>query len=232
MIIGRLGRDPDMRYTSNGTPVTTLNVATDESYIDRDGNRQDRTEWHRVAVFQKQAELCSNYLTKGSLVFVEGSLQTRKWQDQQGQTRYTTEIKAQHVQFLDRRGGGQNQEEGGEARGSWNQSGAQAGGQWNQNQQQSGGWNRQSGQRSGWAQGQGGARPAGRNFQPGQQDDDYGAYPQEAARTGQQAPRQGAQGDDYAPEDAPRPAQPAEAQSADDYGPAFPSEAAMDKVPF
>ena len=68
MLIGRLGRDPELRYTQNGTPVTSLNVATDESYTDRDGNRQERTEWHRVAVFQKQAELCSNYLSKGSLV--------------------------------------------------------------------------------------------------------------------------------------------------------------------
>lgn len=105
MLIGRLGRDPELRYTQNGTPVTTLNLATDESYTDREGNRVERTEWHRVTVFQRQAENCANYLGKGSLVFVEGSLQTRKWQDQQGQDRYTTEIKAQRVQFLDRRGG-------------------------------------------------------------------------------------------------------------------------------
>lgn len=105
MIIGRLGRDPELRYSQSGSPVCTLNIATDESYTDRDGNRVDRAEWHRVVVFQKAAENCSQYLTKGSLVFVEGSLQTRKWQDQQGQDRYTTEIKAQRVQFLDKRGG-------------------------------------------------------------------------------------------------------------------------------
>ena len=104
MIIGRLGRDPELRYTQSGSPVATLNVATDESYTDRDGNKVDRTEWHRVSVFQRQAENCANFLAKGSLVFVEGSLQTRKWQDQQGQDRYTTEIKAQRVQFLDRKG--------------------------------------------------------------------------------------------------------------------------------
>lgn len=134
MIIGRLGRDPELRYTQNGTPVTSLNIATDESYIDREGVRQERTEWHRVTVFQKQAENCSNYLSKGSLVFVEGSLQTRKWQDQQGQDRYTTEIKAQRVQFLERRSfneGGPRNEEGGYTsaprggnnapRGNWNQ---------------------------------------------------------------------------------------------------------------
>ena len=107
MIIGRLGRDPELRYSQSGSPVCTLNIATDESYTDRDGNRVDRAEWHRVVVFQKAAENCSQYLTKGSLVFVEGSLQTRKWQDQQGPDRYTTEIKAQRVQFLDKRGGEQ-----------------------------------------------------------------------------------------------------------------------------
>ena len=104
MIIGRLGRDPELRYTQSGSPVASLYIATDESYTDREGNKVDRTEWHRVSVFQRQAENCANYLTKGSLVFVEGSLQTRKWQDQQGQDRYTTEIKAQRVQFLDRKG--------------------------------------------------------------------------------------------------------------------------------
>ena len=114
MIIGRLGRDPELRYTQSGSPVASLNVATDESYTDRDGNKVERTEWHRVSVFQRQAENCANYLAKGSLIYVEGSLQTRKWQDQQGQDRYTTEIKAQRVQFLDRKGdaprGGQAQQ--------------------------------------------------------------------------------------------------------------------------
>ena len=104
MIIGRLGRDPELRYTASGTPVANLNIATDESYTDRDGNKVERTEWHRVVVFQKQAEYCSNYLRKGRLVFVEGSLQTRKWQDQQGLDRYSTEIRANHVRFLDSQG--------------------------------------------------------------------------------------------------------------------------------
>ena len=113
MIIGRLGRDPELRYTQSGSPVATLNVATDESYMDRDGNKVERTEWHRVSVFQRQAENCANFLTKGSLVYVEGSLQTRKWQDQNGQDRYTTEIKAQRVQFLDRRSDGPRADMGG-----------------------------------------------------------------------------------------------------------------------
>lgn len=106
MIIGRLGRDPELRYSQTGMPIASLNVATDENYVDRDGTKVEKTEWHRVVVFQKAAENCSNFLSKGSLVYIEGSLQTRKWQDQQGQDRYTTEIKAQRVQFLDRKGDG------------------------------------------------------------------------------------------------------------------------------
>ena len=107
MIIGRLGRDPELRYTQSGVAVCNLNLATDESYTDRDGNKVEKTEWHRITAFQRTAENCANYLAKGSLVYVEGSLQTRKWQDQQGQDRYTTEIKADRVQFLDRKGDNQ-----------------------------------------------------------------------------------------------------------------------------
>ena len=105
MLIGRLGKDPELRYTASGMPMLTLRMATDESYVDKEGNKVERTEWHSVVVFQRQAENCANYLGKGSLIYVEGSLQTRKWQDQQGQDRYSTEVKAQRVQFLDRRGG-------------------------------------------------------------------------------------------------------------------------------
>lgn len=112
-IIGRLGRDPELRYTSSGQAVCSLNVATDESYNDRDGNRVERVEWHRVSVFGKIAESCANYLAKGSLVYVEGNLTTRKWQDPNGQDRSTTEIKAKSVQFLDRRNDDQR---GGDAR--------------------------------------------------------------------------------------------------------------------
>lgn len=111
MIIGRLGRDPELKYTQSGMPVTSLTIATDESYMDRDGNKVDRTEWHRVSVFQKAAENCAQYLSKGSLVYVEGRIQTRKWQDQQGQDRYSTDIVANTVRFLDRKsdrvGGGE-----------------------------------------------------------------------------------------------------------------------------
>lgn len=106
-IIGRLGRDPEIRYSQSGAAVCNMTVATDESYTDRDGNKVDRTEWHRVTAFQKTAENCANFLAKGSLVHISGSLTTRKWQDQQGQDRYTTEIKADRVQFLDRKGDNQ-----------------------------------------------------------------------------------------------------------------------------
>ncbi len=104
MLIGRLGRDPELRYTQNGSPVASLRIATDESYTDKDGQRVDRTEWHSVVVFQRSAENCNQYLRKGSLVYVEGKLTTRKWQDQNGQDRYTTEVRADRVQFLDRKG--------------------------------------------------------------------------------------------------------------------------------
>lgn len=106
-IVGRLARDPEIRYTQNGSAIANMTVATDESFVGSDGNKVERTEWHRVTVFGKAAENCGNYLGKGSLVHVEGSLATRKWQDQNGQDRYTTEIKAQRVQFLDRSKGGQ-----------------------------------------------------------------------------------------------------------------------------
>lgn len=102
-ILGRLGKDVELRYTQTGMATASLSVATDESYTDRDGNRVQRTEWHKVISFGKTAENCAKFLAKGSLVHVEGSLQTRKWQDQNGQDRFTTEIKAQRVQFLDRR---------------------------------------------------------------------------------------------------------------------------------
>lgn len=110
-IIGRLGRDPELRFSQSGVAVCNLNIATDESFTGRDGNKTDRVEWHRVAAFQKTAENCANYLAKGSLVFVSGSLTTRKWTDQQGQERYTTEIKADRVQFLDRKGDNQGGEQ-------------------------------------------------------------------------------------------------------------------------
>lgn len=103
MIIGRLGVDPELRYTQNNTAVATMRVATDESWTDRQtGERKEATEWHRVVVWGRQAENCSKFLSKGRLVFVEGSLQTREWEDRDGNRRWTTEVRAFRVQFLDR----------------------------------------------------------------------------------------------------------------------------------
>lgn len=99
MIIGNLGQDPELRYTANQTAVVTLNVATTENWT-RDGQRQEHTEWHRVIVWNKQAENCAKYLSKGRSVYVEGRLQTRSWDDKNGQKRYSTEVVASTVQFL------------------------------------------------------------------------------------------------------------------------------------
>lgn len=100
IIVGRLGADPEMKTISSGSAVTNFNLATSESWVDRDGQKQERTEWHRVVVWGKLAEICSQHLSKGRQVFVEGRLQTRSWEDQQGQKRYTTEVVANNVQFL------------------------------------------------------------------------------------------------------------------------------------
>ncbi|MBY0316618.1 MAG: single-stranded DNA-binding protein [Bdellovibrionales bacterium] len=103
MIVGRLGADPEMKTLSSGQTVTNFNVATGENWVDRDGQKQERTEWHRIVVWGKLAEICAQHLAKGRQVFVEGKLQTRSWEDQQGQKRYATEVVAANVQFL---GGG------------------------------------------------------------------------------------------------------------------------------
>lgn len=108
IIIGRLGKDPELKYSASGQPITNMSVATDESYTDRDGNKVEKTEWHRIVVFQRQAENCANYLTKGSLACFEGKITTRKWQDQNGQDRYSTEIHAQRVEFLSSKNDNQN----------------------------------------------------------------------------------------------------------------------------
>lgn len=100
MIIGRLGKDVELRYTQSGSPIANMSIATDESYTGKEGNKVQKTEWHRIVAYGKQAENCANYLHKGSEIFVEGSLATRKWQDRQGQDRFTTEITAQRVLFI------------------------------------------------------------------------------------------------------------------------------------
>lgn len=107
--IGRLGHDPEVKYLQSGQAVANLSVAVDESYKDQSGQKVEKTEWVRVIVWGKQAEFCANYLSKGRLVYVEGKLETRKWQDKEGVEKYTTEIKAHTVQALDRKDEGQQQ---------------------------------------------------------------------------------------------------------------------------
>lgn len=107
MLIGNLGKDPEIRYTQSGTAVATFNIATTERWKDKDGQMQDKTEWHRIVVWQKLAEICGTYLHKGSKVYIEGKLQTRKWQDQNGNDKYTTEIIANEMKMLDSKGAGE-----------------------------------------------------------------------------------------------------------------------------
>ena len=108
LLIGRLGSDPETRWTASGAQVVTMRIATTESYTDSSGNRVEQTEWHRVTAFQKTAEQCARYLTKGRLVYVEGKVQTRQWQDQQGLERTITDIRAEVVRFLDSASGRRN----------------------------------------------------------------------------------------------------------------------------
>jgi single-strand DNA-binding protein len=116
ILVGNLGADPETRYAASGSAITNIRVATSESWRDKQtGENQERTEWHRVVFFNKLAEIAGEYLRKGSQVYVEGSLRTRKWQDQSGQDRYSTEIVANEMQMLGGRSGdgGQRQNPGG-----------------------------------------------------------------------------------------------------------------------
>ena len=104
ILVGHLGADPTLRHTQSGTPVGQFNLATTERYNDRNGERQERTEWHRVVVWAKLAEICNQYLKKGKQVYIEGRLQTRQWEDQSGNKRYTTEVVANQMVMLGRAG--------------------------------------------------------------------------------------------------------------------------------
>lgn len=115
ILIGNLGAEPESRVMPSGGSVTNLSIATSETWTDRNTNqRQERTEWHRVVLFNRLAEVAAQYLRKGSKVYIEGSIRTRKWQDQSGQDRYSTEIVANNMQMLDSRGAG-----GGDSGGEW-----------------------------------------------------------------------------------------------------------------
>jgi len=105
ILVGNLGRDPETRYTTGGDAVTNIRLATTDTWKDKNGEKQERTEWHTIVFFGRQAEIAGEYLKKGKQVYIEGRLQTRKWQDKEGQDRYTTEIVADRMQMLGSREG-------------------------------------------------------------------------------------------------------------------------------
>jgi single-strand DNA-binding protein len=106
ILVGNLGRDAEMRFTSGGTPVATVSMATTERFNDREGNKKEDTQWHRIVIWGKTAESIHEYLTKGKQIYVEGRLQTREWQDKEGKTNKTTEVRADKVVLLGGGGGG------------------------------------------------------------------------------------------------------------------------------
>ena len=113
ILVGNLGRDPEVRYMPNGDAVANYSIATTETWKDKNGMRQEKTEWHNIVMYRRLAEIAGEYLKKGSSVYIEGRLQTRKWQDKQGNDRYTTEIVADHMQMLGQRGGSADDQRGG-----------------------------------------------------------------------------------------------------------------------
>jgi single-strand DNA-binding protein len=107
ILVGRLGKDPEIRYSPNGAAVANFSVATSESWKDKNtGEKKEQTEWHRIVFFGRLAEVCGEYLKKGAQIYIEGRLQTRKWQDKEGHDRYTTEIVGNEMQMLGGKGGG------------------------------------------------------------------------------------------------------------------------------
>ena len=116
ILIGRLGKDPELKYTPNGTAVATFSLATDEKYKDQTGEQQQRTEWHRIVAWSKLAEICGEYLAKGRLVYIEGSIRSRQWQDQSGNKRTSYDIIARNMQMLGSRGESERMPAGGAER--------------------------------------------------------------------------------------------------------------------
>ena len=108
ILIGNLGADPEVRYSQSGTAVANFRIATTETWKKQDGSKEELTEWHRIVAFGRLGEICGEYLSKGSKVYIEGRLQTRKWDDRDGNTRYTTEIVAREMKILTPRGGAEN----------------------------------------------------------------------------------------------------------------------------
>ncbi|QJR81280.1 single-stranded DNA-binding protein [Alteromonas pelagimontana] len=159
ILVGNLGNDPEVRYMPNGNAVANLSLATSESWKDQQGQVQERTEWHRLTMYRRLAEIAGEYLKKGSQIYVEGKLQTRKWQDQQGQDRYTTEIIVDQMQML-----GGRQENSGSAGGGYQQR-PQNNSQGNQDYNQQGGYQQNSNRGSGQPQG---GKPGNQPNQGGQ----------------------------------------------------------------
>lgn len=108
ILIGNLGADPEVRYSQTGTPIASFSVATTETWKKQDGSKEEQTEWHRIVAFGRLGEICGEYLSKGSKVYIEGRIQTRKWEDKDGNTRYTTEIVAREMKMLTPRGASDN----------------------------------------------------------------------------------------------------------------------------
>ncbi|HDH98322.1 MAG TPA: single-stranded DNA-binding protein [Deltaproteobacteria bacterium] len=110
MLIGRLGAAPEIRYTQSGIPVATFQIATNERWTNKDGGKEERTEWHRIVVWNQLAEICEKHLNKGKLVYIEGPIRTREYQDKEGNTKRITEVVARNMQMLDRAGDGRKEE--------------------------------------------------------------------------------------------------------------------------
>ncbi|MCL1035735.1 single-stranded DNA-binding protein [Shewanella corallii] len=217
ILVGNLGQDPEVRYMPNGNAVANVTVATSETWKDQQGQQQERTEWHRVVVFGKLAEIVGEYLRKGSQVYFEGKLQTRKWKDQSGQDRYSTEIVVDQggsMQML----GGRNQGQGG---------GQSQGGYGQQNQNQYGGGQQQqqyqASQQGGYGQQQTGYAPRQQQSAPQQQQSSgyQQSAPQQQSAPAQQAPAQ---------RPAPQPQQQA-AQQNNNYTPDL-DDGWDDDIPF
>lgn len=184
ILVGNLGNDPEVRYMPNGNAVANLSIATSESWKDQQGQLQEKTEWHKVTMYRRLAEIAGEYLKKGSQIYLEGKLQTRKWQDQQGNDRYTTEVIADQLQML----GGRNESGGG---GGGQSSGQSGGGQGGYQQSPQGGQNNQGGyQQSGGQSNQGGGQS---NQGGGQSNQGGGGYQQPSQQGQKQSPQQSPQ---------------------------------------
>lgn len=212
ILIGNLGQDPEVRFMPSGSPVANLRLATSDSWVDRQsGQRQERTEWHSLVMFNKLAEIAQQYLKKGARIYVEGRLQTRKWQGQDGQDRYSTEIVVNDMQMLDTRNSGG--DFGGQQGGGYSQGGGYGGGQPPSQPPQGGGF-------------QGGSVPP-------QQGGGFAAQP--PAQSGYGAPQQGGYGGAQ-PASQPRPQgqPPSQGQKPGNFGAPDPGsfDDFDDEIPF